>query len=59
MMTDQLKESMLQAMMLAAILSLIVGYFDEHNEKGWIEGASMIFACFLIATFTASMDFLK
>ena len=42
----------------AAIVSLILGVV-EHGAEGWIEGAAILIAVFIVATVTAGNDYTK
>ena len=50
-----LSDPVLMLLLAASAVSLVVGTF-EHPDKGWIEGAAIFIAVFLVANIAASND---
>lgn len=46
-------------MIAAALVSLIIGIWQEGIEKGWIEGITIYFAVAIIITVTVGNDYAK
>lgn len=57
-MINQFEDMTLRVLLVAATLTFIIGMFSPKQYQ-WVEGASIYFACALIATFTAGCDILK
>ena len=50
---------MLQLLLLAAFVSLIIGIINDGFKNGWIEGASIFLAVFIITIVTVSNNYAK
>jgi magnesium-transporting ATPase (P-type) len=53
-----LSDSTLIILMVAAVVSIVIQEVTKH-ENGWIEGAAILIAVFLVSTITASNDYSK
>ncbi|CAD8204335.1 unnamed protein product [Paramecium octaurelia] len=54
-----LGDTMLQILLIAALVSTVIGMINEGVKTGWTEGATIFFAIFLIISITAGNNFLK
>ncbi|CAD8122135.1 unnamed protein product [Paramecium sonneborni] len=54
-----LGDTMLQILLLAALVSTVIGMINEGVKTGWTEGATIFFAIFLIISITAGNNYLK
>jgi magnesium-transporting ATPase (P-type) len=52
------EDTTLIVLIISAVVSLIVGTYDDP-DKGWIEGAAILFAVVLVACVTATNDYNK
>ena len=60
MLRGQFDDTTLRVLLVAATLTMIIGYVDkDYSLKGCIEGASIYFAVAFIALFASSFDYLK
>lgn len=55
---EALNDSTLLILMAAAIVSLIIGILENPNE-GWIEGAAILFAVFVVSMVSSINDYTK
>jgi len=55
---DSFGDAILRVLIVAAIVSLIIGLIEEPN-KGWIEGTAILIAVFIVAFVTAGNDYSK
>lgn len=55
---DILQDTVLQILILAAIVSLIMGTIQDPTS-GWLEGLAILFAVIIVTTVTATNDYLK
>jgi Ca2+ transporting ATPase len=56
---DALQDKMLQILLLAALISLIIGIIQEGLSKGWIEGTSIFFAVFIVVSISSWINYSK
>lgn len=49
----------LQVLCVAAVVSTIIGIYNEGWELGWIEGTSILIAIVIITVVTVSQDYAK
>ncbi|CAD8210885.1 unnamed protein product [Paramecium pentaurelia] len=54
-----LGDTMLQILLIAALVSTVIGMINEGVKTGWTEGATIFFAIFLIISITAGNNYLK
>ncbi|CAD8075591.1 unnamed protein product [Paramecium primaurelia] len=54
-----LEDTMLRILLLAALVSTVIGIINEGLATGWTEGATIFFAIFLIISITAGNNYLK
>jgi magnesium-transporting ATPase (P-type) len=54
-----LNDSTLIILMLAAVVSIVLGMVVEKEKHGWIEGTTILMAVFLVAGVTATNDYNK
>ncbi|CAD8175993.1 unnamed protein product [Paramecium pentaurelia] len=52
-------DTMLQILLVAALISTIIGIINEGIKTGWTEGATIFLAVFLIVSITAGNNYLK
>ncbi|CAD8093207.1 unnamed protein product [Paramecium sonneborni] len=52
-------DTMLQILLVAALVSTIIGIINEGIKTGWTEGATIFLAVFLIVSITAGNNYLK
>ena len=50
---DCLRDQMLQLLLIASLVSLIIGIIENGLETGWIEGTAIFFAVFIVVSITA------
>ena len=55
---DALQDTVLQILILAAIISLVIGVIQDP-ESGWIEGVVILIAVLIVLTVTATNDYIK
>ena len=55
---DALQDTVLQILILAAIISLVIGVIQDP-ESGWTEGLAILVAVFIVLTVTATNDYTK
>ena len=58
MFLDSFQDSTLIILIVAAVVSFAVGFYEDPS-KGWIEGAAILFAVVLVAVVTASNNYNK
>jgi magnesium-transporting ATPase (P-type) len=58
MMWDQLKDPILQILMVAAVISLVIGIIQEP-EDGWMEGTAILVAVCIVVFVSAGNDYIK
>eukprot|EP01038_Epipyxis_sp_PR26KG_P006057 gene6057-8339_t len=56
---NALSDTTLVILMIAAVISLIIGVLFEDKQTGWIEGAAILIAVFLVSNITAGNDYSK
>lgn len=56
---EQFEDLMLKILVIAAVVSVIVGIIKEGMEKGWMDGVSIFIAVVLIVSVTASNNYIK
>ena len=54
-----LEDTMLQILLVAAVCSTIIGMLNDGVESGWVEGATIFLAIFLIVSITAGNNWVK
>lgn len=59
MIMEQLEDKILRILILAALVSLCIGIWQEGIEKGWIEGITIYLAVGIIITVTVGNDYVK
>lgn len=59
MILEQFEDKILQILILAALVSLCIGIWQEGIEKGWIEGLTIYLAVGIIVTVTVGNDYVK
>jgi Ca2+-transporting ATPase len=57
-MWDQLKDPILQILMVAAVISLVIGIIQEP-EDGWMEGTAILVAVCIVVFVSAGNDYIK
>lgn len=55
---DALQDTVLQILILASVVSLVIGTWQDHST-GWIEGLAILLAVFIVLTVTATNDYVK
>lgn len=58
MILEQLKDHILQILIIAAVISLIIGLIREPDE-GWMEGTAILVAVCLVVFVSAGNDYVK
>ena len=48
---------MLRILLIASIVSLIIGVAKDGLKTGWIEGTAIFFAVFLVVTISSYMNY--
>jgi magnesium-transporting ATPase (P-type) len=56
---EALQDTTLLILIVAAIVSLIIGIWQHGAEEGWIEGGAILIAVFLVANVSAGNDYTK
>ena len=59
MIAECFEDLMLQILVLASIVSTIIGIIEEGWAKGWIEGFTIVVAIILIVTVSAGNNYVK
>lgn len=54
-----LEDPMLRILLLASIVSLIIGLLKDGIATGWIEGSAIFFAVFLVTTISSYLNYQK
>lgn len=57
-MWEQVQDTTIKVLFVAATLTLIVSFFSDKN-KSWYEAASIYAACLFIALFASTCDYVK
>ncbi|CAG9310366.1 unnamed protein product [Blepharisma stoltei] len=55
---DSLQDTVLQILIVAAIISLVIGIIEDPTS-GWLEGAAILLAVFIVVCVTATNDYVK
>lgn len=54
---DALKDPTLRILLIASIVSLIIGVAKDGIKTGWIEGTAIFFAVFIVVTISSYMNY--
>lgn len=56
---ESLGDPMLQILLLASLVSLVIGVIQEGFATGWIEGATIFFAVFVVVSISSYINYSK
>jgi len=56
---EPLEDKMLQTLLVASVVSLAIGIWEEGLETGWIEGTAIFMAVFVVVSITAVNNYQK
>lgn len=59
MIAECFEDLMLQILVVASIVSTIIGIVEEGFVKGWIEGATILLAIIIIVSVGAGNNYVK
>jgi Ca2+ transporting ATPase len=59
MIMEQFEDKILRILLAAALVSLVIGIYQEGLEKGWIEGVTIYLAIAIIIIVTVGNDYAK
>lgn len=59
MILECFEDFMLQVLVIAALVSTIIGVIEEGWATGWMEGAAIMVAIILIVSVTAGNNYIK
>jgi Ca2+ transporting ATPase len=56
---ENFEDKILQILLLAALVSLVIGIIKDGIEHGWVEGMSIFVAVAIIVSVTAGNNYIK